>query len=106
MKRRATLRAAGLLATAVALIVLQGCGMIEGFSGIGGRVDFRKASANAIPQDAIDAAKDGKGFVRSDTSWGIGDAPDKASTTKTEDGWAPTPTPPPDPAAPQGNSRP
>ena len=83
------------LATAAGILVmLAGCFSIGGSLGPSLSFDAKKPPAAAVPQDAIDAAKDGKGYVRSSTEWGIGEAPEKRATSTTEDGWAPTVVPP------------
>lgn len=96
---RSRLAITPLVAIVAALIGLTGC--LEGSSGwatLGPGAGFslgRPQPVNAVPAEAIKAATEGKGYVRSTTEWGVGEAPDKRSATSEESGWSPTPQPEP-----------
>lgn len=95
-QRRQGIHALLSLAAACALLVfLPGCFSIGGSLGPSLSLDARQS----LLDQAAKAAVDGHGYVRQTTTTelGIGTAPERSSTssttTRNEDGWAPTPTP-------------
>lgn len=46
--------------------------------------------AKTMEQHVVEAAREGKGFIRYTVEGGIGEAPASRTQTSTENGWAPT----------------